>query len=247
LTDSGKNKPPTLSFVVADRIRRAIEDGEYLPGSRLPPEPELAEMVKVSRPTLRESLRLLESEGLVVRRQRTGTVVTGRPLARNSLERNRGIQEMIDASRRKHGVSNAEIRFMPADANVASALSLKAGAPVVVLERTITSKGAPVIATIDYVDQQIVERASAPLTADIAWYPWLHENCGIDVTYGIASVSATASSDELAQRLEVSADAPLFRIEQVDYTSADEPVLFAIELHAPDAFDITVVRSGPYT
>ena len=60
-------------------------------------------------------------------------------------------------------------------------------------------------------------------------------------------MSATAASGELAKRLDLSDDAPLFRIEQVDYTSADEPVLFAIELHAPDAFDITVVRSGPYT
>ena len=77
MTDANRNKAPTLSFVVAERIRRAIQDGEYLPGSRLPPEPELAEMVQVSRPTLRESLRLLESEGLVIRRQRTGTVVTG--------------------------------------------------------------------------------------------------------------------------------------------------------------------------
>lgn len=243
---SGKTRSPSLSLVVAEQIRRAIEDGRYLPGSRLPPEPELAEQVQVSRPTLRESLRLLESEGLVVRRQRTGTVVTGRPVARNSLDRNCGIQEMIDASGREHGVRDAEIRFTEADGNVAAALGIAVGAPIVLLERTITSKGSPVIATVDYLDYGIVQDGKASLTPDVAWYEWLQEHCGIQVAYGIASVSAIAASEKLAERLELSEGAPLFRIEQVDYTSADKPVLYAMELHAPDAFDITVVRSGPY-
>ena len=73
---------------------------------------------------------------------------------------------MIDASRQEHGVCDAEIRFTEADANVAAALSLTVGAPIALLERTITSKGSPVIATVDCIDYEIVERASAPLTPE---------------------------------------------------------------------------------
>jgi DNA-binding GntR family transcriptional regulator len=181
-----------------------------------------------------------------VRRQRTGTVVTGRPVVRNSLERNYGILEMIEASGREHGVRDAEIRFTEADQKLATALGLDARAPIVVLERTITSDGAPVIVTLDYLDGEVVERANAPLTPTVAWYRWLRDHCGIDVAYGIASVTATTASSRVALRLDIAEEAPLFRIEQLDYTSAGKPVLYAIELHVPNVFDITVVRSGPY-
>jgi DNA-binding GntR family transcriptional regulator len=232
--------------VVADRIRSAIENGDYPPGSQLPPEPDLAEQQRVSRPTLRESLRLLESEGLVVRRPRVGTVVTGRPVARNALQRNYGIQEMLADSGRDYGVRDAEIKFADAPAEVATALGISVGAPTGVLERTIISGGRPVMLSVDHVAYSIIERARSSLGPKVAWYDWLHGSCDIDVSYGVASVSAVSAGPDALARLELPDGSPLFRVEQVDYTSADVPVLYSVELHAPDAFDITVVRSGPY-
>ena len=51
---------------VADSIRRSILDGTLEPGHRLPVEPDLAEHHGVSRSTIREALRSLASEHLVV-------------------------------------------------------------------------------------------------------------------------------------------------------------------------------------
>ncbi|MCP3387245.1 FadR family transcriptional regulator [Bradyrhizobium sp. CCGB12] len=48
---------------VADQLRGLIDGGEYAVGSRLPTERELAEQLKVSRPTVREALIALEVEG----------------------------------------------------------------------------------------------------------------------------------------------------------------------------------------
>jgi DNA-binding FadR family transcriptional regulator len=53
--------------VLALRIRERIAAGELSPGERLPPEMTLAERFEVSRPTVREALRLLEESGLVER------------------------------------------------------------------------------------------------------------------------------------------------------------------------------------
>lgn len=50
---------------IADQLRGLIERGEYAVGSRLPTERDLAEQLKVSRPTVREALIALEVEGLV--------------------------------------------------------------------------------------------------------------------------------------------------------------------------------------
>lgn len=66
--------------VVADQIRQRIVNGELPLGERLPPEDDLTERFGVARTTLREALRVLESQGLItVRRGRGGGPVVTHP------------------------------------------------------------------------------------------------------------------------------------------------------------------------
>lgn len=62
---------------IADELRRAIADGVYGPGDKLPTEAELTINRGVARGTVRDALALLEEEGLVERRVGTtgGTFV----------------------------------------------------------------------------------------------------------------------------------------------------------------------------
>ena len=60
---------------VAEQMQRMIRDGLLQPGDKLPPERELAEMLQVSRGSLRDAIRTLELMGLVEPRQGEGTVV----------------------------------------------------------------------------------------------------------------------------------------------------------------------------
>ena len=55
---------PTVRAIVARKLREAIMTGNLKPGQRLV-ERELCEMMGVSRPSIREALRLLEADGLV--------------------------------------------------------------------------------------------------------------------------------------------------------------------------------------
>ena len=61
---------------VADQLRALIDGGEYAIGSRLPTERELAEQLRVSRPTVREALIALEVEGRVRIRVGSGIYVS---------------------------------------------------------------------------------------------------------------------------------------------------------------------------
>ncbi len=78
---TGKNlvQARKLSHLVADALRAKIASGELLPGDKLASEPELLGEFGVSRPTLREALRVIESEGLIQlgRGARTGAKVLG--------------------------------------------------------------------------------------------------------------------------------------------------------------------------
>ncbi|MDO9546652.1 MAG: winged helix-turn-helix domain-containing protein, partial [Pelolinea sp.] len=48
------------------------------PGEKLPPEPELARQLGVSRSTLREAMRSFDAQGYLTRRQGAGTFVTAK-------------------------------------------------------------------------------------------------------------------------------------------------------------------------
>ena len=61
-----------LNEPVADQIRQAIFGGLIVPGYKLPPERELAEHFQTSRVALREALRTLEKEGLIVIKRGAG-------------------------------------------------------------------------------------------------------------------------------------------------------------------------------
>lgn len=62
------------------KIRDMIEQGRLKAGDRLPTERELAQAFKVSRPSVREALRALESQGFLVSRQGDGTYVSQQPI-----------------------------------------------------------------------------------------------------------------------------------------------------------------------
>lgn len=61
-----------------ETLRRAIETGRLPPGTRLPTEPELAEVTGASVGTVQRALRVLAEDGLLVRRTRAGSVVADR-------------------------------------------------------------------------------------------------------------------------------------------------------------------------
>ncbi|MEQ8823196.1 MAG: FCD domain-containing protein [Filomicrobium sp.] len=66
---------PTVSDAVVAQIEDLVLTGVLKSGQKLPPERELAELLDVSRPMVREALKVLESRHLIVARQGEGTFV----------------------------------------------------------------------------------------------------------------------------------------------------------------------------
>ena len=73
--DLERIKKKAISESVADQLRMAILRGEVEVGERLPPERSLAPRFGTNRNTLREAIRSLEAQGLVVARQGDGVRV----------------------------------------------------------------------------------------------------------------------------------------------------------------------------
>ncbi len=88
----------TVMDTVARRIEQLVRNGELKSGDRLPPEPELAQMLRVSRSSLREALKGLMYLGLIKSKAGDGTYI------QSSLSRvlNQHFQWMILLNEVKH-------------------------------------------------------------------------------------------------------------------------------------------------
>lgn len=234
-----------LSFRVRDDLLSRISSGRIPPGSKLPPEPALAEELGVSRPTLREALRSLEEDGFVTRTSGAGTYATHRPRLRNNLDVNFGVTEAIRASGMEPGTSQGSVHTDGATDEEATTLDLHPGDPVVRLERVRTADGDPVVLSVDVVSASrlaAAELTSMPLDGSV--YE-LFEQHGAPVEHGVVTVEPAKADRALAKRLGVKSGALLMYMRQIDYGREGEPLLLSHEHHLAEAFEFTVVRRGP--
>ena len=64
-----------ITELVVQRIKELLQQGELKAGSRLPPERELAEMLSISRPSLRTALKALSVMGIIRAKPGAGTFI----------------------------------------------------------------------------------------------------------------------------------------------------------------------------
>ncbi|HLO09337.1 MAG TPA: FadR/GntR family transcriptional regulator [Desulfobacteria bacterium] len=65
---------------IVAKIKDMVEKGRFKSGDQLPVERELAEVFRVSRSSVREALRSLESQGFIESRQGDGTYIASQPV-----------------------------------------------------------------------------------------------------------------------------------------------------------------------
>jgi GntR family transcriptional regulator len=237
----------TLTQSCAEALQEAIEAGTYRPGSRLPSEAELADQLAVSRPTLRESLRLLEERGMIRRRHGRGTFVRERPIQKD-LNRNFGITSMIRAAGYQPSLRACDVASVAADAEVAEWLGVKIGDSVWRVQRVRMADDRPVVFSIDTVPGQLLSESDLDEVVsgtEQSLYSLLHRLHEITIYRGEAELIPCRASAELRERLEAKAGAPLLCIKQVDFDQRSRAVVYSVEYHVADWVRFSLERVGP--
>ena len=103
-----RGDPLPLAEQVAAEIRRAIAEGEAVPGDRLPLAKDLAAVIGVNKNTVLRSLHLLREEGLLEFRRGHGITVAG------TAEKSALVAQVRDLVRsaRRHGYRKSELIAM---------------------------------------------------------------------------------------------------------------------------------------
>jgi len=212
----------------------------YQPGDRQPSEPDLATAYGVSRPTIREVLRSLEGDGLARRTHGVGTFVTQVPPTVSSrFDLDIGVTEAVAAAHQNLGVEILRATFEEAPEAIARRLELDAVRTVLWIERIIKVNDVAAAYAIDAVPASVV--------GSVAYeggsvYRFLEERCGVELVGGLADVTAVPADHDLALLLGVADGASLLRIDQVERSTADRPVLHSTEHYVPTILNVSVRR-----
>lgn len=242
--------PPNLATVVADEIRRSIEERAF-PEGRLPSEPELARRLGVSRATLREAVTELEEAGLVRRRQGRGTFVTEHATSlRNILNENSGTTDVIAAAGWTPSTADVIAELRAPTRRTRDALGLPDGEMVVSIRRTRLADGSPAVAVEDTVPERVASRlglSADRLAEELRTRSLYHvlDDAGLAIDHGIADLRVAVARGEIARRLGLDAGSPILVLDQVDFTEDDSAVLLSHESYSPDVFTFRVYRRGP--
>ncbi len=124
-------------------LRKRIARGGWQPGARLPSERELVQEFGCARMTVQRALRELEEEGLIARRQGSGSFVAELHPISNLLQV-RDIHDEIHERGHAHATRVCRVARAKADALTATAMRLPRDAPVYHVELVHLENGVPI-------------------------------------------------------------------------------------------------------
>jgi len=220
-----------------DQLRQLIIEGidrdGLQPGDPLPGEHRLCERYGISRTVVRQALAQLEHEGLVERVKGKGTFVS-RPRTSESLVHTLvGLYD--DVERRGGHVHSDVLRHEQAlaDDEIATALEVAPGTPVVVLERLRHVDGEPWSLSTTWMPEAVGAVTLGVDLSEASLYRVLAGN-GIVATSGVRSAEATVATHEQAQHLGVSAGSALLRLRSVSRGADGIPMEYFVAHHRGD-------------
>ncbi|QYN22723.1 GntR family transcriptional regulator [Amycolatopsis sp. DSM 110486] len=239
---------PAFRQVAAD-LREKITAGQYAPGEQLPSERELVDAYGVSRPTVREAVNMLRSEGLVTSEHGRGVFVRppasiqriGRSrLSREARERNRGAFLADAAARGFTPSSSVKIRFEQADARAAAHLAIDEGTEITVRDRVMRADGLVVQLAVSRLPRQFT-RGTAIEEVDTGSggaYARLEE-AGHTLGSFVEHVGARMPTPDEASLLQLADGVPVITVTRVAYGTDGTPLEMNDMVLAADRYELS--------
>jgi GntR family transcriptional regulator len=247
-------RAPLVSQAAA-ALRARIETGRWQLGDQLPSEPQLATELGISRGTLRESVRLLISDGLLNRKHGVGTFVARVPPP--SIDR--GIDELFGATDAiaqlgyTPTTGACRVELVPAPEVVREQLRLPREAAVCHVARLRLADGRPVMLCDDFIDARVLREHDIGLdqvqprieARGGSLYAWLEHDLGRQIDTALARIEPVVATAEVAATFDVRPGTPLLRLRQTHFGPDGAEVLYSDNLHNSELMHFHVVRRRP--
>jgi len=212
-------------------------------GSKLPSEPKLAKQLNVSRATLREAMRTFESQGLLRRRQGSGTFVTGPTQVIDSgLE----ILESIETQSERLGfevnMGSFHITHIQADEDQAEKLGLDEGSPLIKIDRVIMTDHTPVAYLVDLLPENILDLGVLKDKFKGSVLDLIIQKGDPALSISKTEISAVHSPTDVAKALHIQRGDTLLLLNAVLFDEDGNPIDYSHSYFLPGHFRLHIIR-----
>jgi GntR family transcriptional regulator len=229
-----------------------IDRGEFVRSNgMLPSEAELAQHFSVSRATVRDALSRLETTGVVIRRQGIGTFVNqflSKHPARlqDWFEEAHGFTDALRTMGRNPEVLMLQSTVQPAG-DISRHLRLAPDDPVVIVEKVITSAGAPLIHSLNVTPLALLPVENQARGAELAGacdstFRFLEEHCGARAHHQQSEIRAVNIGEKLAALLACRAGDACLQVEEVAYSADLAPLFYGLNHFRGDTVSFRQIR-----
>lgn len=206
------NKKAPLYQQLYDAILNKVRSGEYQVGEKIPSEEQLMTIYGVSRVTVRNAIKQLVDENILIKRHGKGTFVS-MPSYVESMTAGGSFTESGLKMNRKPTTKIISICLKKATGHVAEALGVEKATEVIVIERLRSLDNMPAIFEIDYFRKEDQFMLDLELT-DTSLLDILRQYRGVIASYFDNIIEIALADEKLAEALAISEEEALVKINQ---------------------------------
>jgi GntR family transcriptional regulator len=224
---------------LAYRAREAILDsilGNRFEDSRLPPENELADMLGVSRTTVRTALQSLEQHGVLTRSPRRGTQVHGRlSPSMVALQRLIGFKRLLEEQGYTVETVTTPRLTTEAPDDVVKALGVPKTTPIYAIDRLFVASGKPALWAINYIRNDLF--SESPTHDQLAQSPFDMGELlmGGPVDHAVVELVPRNATREVVQQLGLKPGSAYLMLKEYHYSESGAVLGFSL-IHVNDQF-----------
>jgi len=227
-----------------DLLKGKIKRKVWQPGEQIPGEPDLCAEYGISRTVVRQALRELELEGLIIRKKGKGTFVAEPKISESLAQKLTGFyQDMVERGLKPvTQVLRQEVQ--PASEKVAKHLQIPAGTPVIDIERLRFIDDVPIQLVTTYIPYSMCPHLMEIDLTNRSLYEFLEKECGLFIARGRRFIEAVTATDTEARLLKVDRGAPLVMLDSISFLESGTPIEYYHALHRGDRtrFEVELVR-----
>ncbi len=213
------------------------------PGGRLLTEPELARQLGVSRATLREAMRIFETQGLIRRRQGSGTfVVHPAHVIDSGLEVLESIETLANRIGLQVEMGELHVQKRPVLPEECSVFALDSISSVVEVSRVIMAEDRAVAYLVDILPENILDIQELAPSFNGSVLDLLIKRGTPQLANSRTEINAVNASSEVARPLGIQRGDVLLRFVAYLYNSNGQVIDYSYSYFLPGYFRFHVVR-----
>lgn len=228
---------------VMEELEKLIKGKKLKPGEKLPSVEALTEILGVSRSTIREALANLETQGLIVRKQGSGTFVShssGKGFI-GGLERIEPFRMIANRAGLNSKVIFREVSEITPDKFLEESIGVQEDSKLIKVEIVESINGTPTMYLIDYLKDSCGDK-DALSNWDNSVLPFLIEKCNPPLSHTRTEIFAVGADKTVASKLNISEGEPIQRQVETYYSSSGEIIGIGILYILTDHFHFFVNR-----